>query len=128
MNTKAMSQFDVLEDKKLATVEGGVTGVLEAIGIGIGIGWGIYSFGEAAGRAYYDNYTSKKEVTNMEKNLFFKISLLISFLLTVGGLLLTLYNYFFFNYPFLNQTTVGLIVSFLIVSLIFFSSHHRNRN
>lgn len=45
--------------------------------------------------------------------------MLISFVLTVGGLLLTLYNYFFFNYPFLNQTTVGLIVSFLIVSLIF---------
>ena len=62
------------------------------------------------------------------KKLFFKISMLISFVLTVGGLLLTLYNYFFFNYPFLNQTTVGLIVSFLIVSLIFFSSYHRNRN
>lgn len=64
----------------------------------------------------------------MEKKLFFKISLLIYFVLTAGGLLLTLYNYLFFNYPFLNQTTVGLIVPFLIVSLIFFSSHHRNRN
>ena len=64
----------------------------------------------------------------MEKNLFFKISLLISFMLTAGGLLLTLFNYLFFNYPFLNQTTVGLIVPFLMVSLIFFSSHHRNRN
>ena len=64
----------------------------------------------------------------MEKKLFLKISLLISFMLTAGGLLLTLFNYLFFNYPFLNQTTVGLIVSFLMVLLIFFSSHHRNRN
>lgn len=73
-------------------------------------------------------YTRKKEVTNMEKKLFFKISLLISFMLTAGGLLLTLFNYLFFNYPFLNQTTVGLIVSFLMVLLIFFSSHHRNKD
>lgn len=64
----------------------------------------------------------------MEKKLFYKISLLISFVLTAGGLLLTLYNYLFFNYPFLNQTTVGLIVSFLMVLLIFFSSHHRNKD
>ena len=64
----------------------------------------------------------------MEKKLFLKISLLISFVLTAGGLLLTLCNYLFFNYLFLNQTTVGLIVSFLMVLLIFFSSHHRNRD
>ena len=64
----------------------------------------------------------------MEKKLFFKISLLISFMLTAGGLLLTLFNYLFFNYPFLNQTTVGLIVSFLMVLLIFLSSNHRNKN
>ncbi len=55
----------------------------------------------------------EKEVTNMEKKLLFKISLLISFMLTAGGLLLTLCNYFlFFNYPFLNQTTVGLLSRF----------------
>ncbi|RSJ96139.1 hypothetical protein D8790_04345 [Streptococcus cristatus] len=64
----------------------------------------------------------------MEKKLFLKISLLISFMLTAGGLLLTLFNYLFFNYPFLNQTTVGLIVSFLMVLLIFFSSHHRDKD
>ena len=64
----------------------------------------------------------------MEKKLFYKISLLISFVLTAGGLLLTLCNYLFFNHPFLNQTTVGLIVSFLMVLLIFFSSHHRNKD
>ena len=64
----------------------------------------------------------------MEKKLFLKISQLISFVLTAGGLLSTLCNYLFFNYPLLNQTTVGLIVSFLMVSLIFFSSHHRNRD
>lgn len=73
-------------------------------------------------------YTRKKEVTNMEKKLVYKICLLISFMLTAGGLLLTLCNYLFFNYPFLNQTTVGLIVSFLMVLLIVLSSHHRNKN
>ncbi|WP_314481980.1 Blp family class II bacteriocin [Streptococcus cristatus] len=53
MDTKVMSQFEVMDENMLATVEGGFTGVLESIGIGIGIGWAIYQFGEAAGRAYY---------------------------------------------------------------------------
>ncbi len=52
MNTKSFEQFEVMTDAELAKVEGGDN--LNAAGVIVGIAWGIYSFGEAAGKtAYY---------------------------------------------------------------------------
>ncbi|MGT2844071.1 bacteriocin [Streptococcus hongkongensis] len=47
-----IKEFEVLNENHLNTIFGG-TGELEAVGIITGIAWGIYSFGEAAGKSVY---------------------------------------------------------------------------